>query len=317
MKKFVKYLSFVFLAAGMICTPALSEASQVSPNDHRCTRQMFYGRTDGDCFETTEKTPVRVNAGSVSADKNSPAFYVDFTDQGAQKEIYCHQFDWTAWDTTALMVNHCEISNGFKFAVQPYGTATKHPEMIAAALDISGDQIDNDGFDIAHGVYGANGRPFIVGRDGAFRTCASFAAANVSGSDDFHFGFREPHDDAAAGTAQAVNVNAAYASLRDYVSLGWNGTDALQNVDIETDLATVESVTDTGTDIADGQTMVFCVLVSAAGVVTYLIDAGTPTTVASYTFTDGSSVYPYFYLTQANADQTGVFSVYYWFASFD
>ena len=136
-------------------------------------------------------------------------------------------------------------------------TATANmPDMDASSLDIAGDQADDEGIDIFGGMYGASGRPFVIGDDPAFQFCATTAMADADGSDDFHVGFRlvQPPTD-------------VFDDLTDFATIGYvadEGTTAA--ITIETDAAGSGTTTTDTTQSNSTSAIKLCVLVSAAGV---------------------------------------------------
>ncbi len=161
----------------------------------------------------------------------------------------------------------------------------------ASGLDVSLDQTDDDGVEICGGILASSKLAFIVGTDPAFYAKMEFNIADVSGTDDCAFGFRK--------------VEAYQANIDDYDEMA-----ALNvisgNITIETILnAGATTSTDTTNNWADGETHELEVRVSAAGVVTYKIDEGTPATVAEFTFDDGEVIVPFFYFLHSS-DVAGV-----------
>lgn len=170
----------------------------------------------------------------------------------------------------------------------PSNEATANtPDMDASSLDLAGDHADNEGGELFGGMYGASGRPFVVGDDPAFAFCASVAIADVSGTDSFLIGFRE---------AEAHNE-----TVDDYQELAAIGPES-GNIQINTiDNNAATSTTDTTDNYADAAAAVeYCVFVSDTGVVTYTIDDSAPTTTAAFTFEDGLAVVPFISYLQAS-----------------
>jgi len=166
------------------------------------------------------------------------------------------------------------------------------PVQVANGLDIGMDQTDNDGVELCPGILAGTKGMFIVGTDEAFYAKMRFTIADVSGTDDCAFGFRK--------------VEAYQANIDDYDEMA-----ALNvisgNVTIETILnAGTTTVTDTTEDWADAAEHELEVRVSAAGVVTYKIDEGTPATVAAFTFDDAEVVVPFLYFLQATTSPGAV-----------
>ena len=156
-------------------------------------------------------------------------------------------------------------------------------------LIISMDLTDNEGVELQLGVMGASSKVFVIGTDPAFYTCATVEIADVSGTDDFHVGFRRPE-----------TINATHDDYLDLASIGISTAANPAAIAIDTidgNAATVS--TDTTDTMADGDSDKFCVYVSAAGVVTYTVDDAAPTTTAAVTLTDGEPYIPYIYYLHA------------------
>jgi len=230
--------------------------------------------------------------------------------------------DYNAYDTTdqvAAVAATGAVASGVAEAVNvlhgkaarlayaAMGTQTiTAPVIVADGLNIGMDQTDDDGVELWSHQHPADGLPFIIGSDAAFYFLCKFSIADVSGTDDFHIGFR-----------RAGAMNATFDNYLDLASLGCEAADG--TVDIVTIKNNGASgVTDTGDTILDGVAYQFKILVSAAGVVTYQHDiaaAGTlaaPTTTAAFTFDDGDCVVPFVHMLQANAAQTGVLAIHKW-----
>lgn len=182
------------------------------------------------------------------------------------------------------------FGHGMKLAYNPIVVQTIAPDMDAASLDIGGDQVADDGLELAGGIYGASGRPFIPGNDPGFQFCVEVTIADVSGTDEFRMGFR-----------RAESFNATFNSYDDYVSVGCISG----NFTIETEEAGGgETTTDTTDDCADTVEHALCTKVSDAGVVTYTIDGQAPTITAAITLTLGEPVIPFLHMLQ-HTDLTG------------
>jgi hypothetical protein len=165
------------------------------------------------------------------------------------------------------------------------------PDMDAASLDIAGDQANDEGIEIFGGMYGASGRPFIVGDDPAFEFCATTAMADADGSDDFHVGFRG-----------VEAPNDVFDDYTDVASIGYvadEGTTAA--ITIETIVSGAGTVTTDTTMSNSTSAIELCVFVGDTGVVTYTVDGEAPTTTASLTLADGLAVVPFVHLLQQAA----------------
>jgi hypothetical protein len=162
------------------------------------------------------------------------------------------------------------------------------PAIVANGLDIGGDQVADEGFEIVTHMLGAQGVPFVIGLDPGFYLKVKLKIADVSGTDELLVGFR-----------RAENVAAAYTSYLDYAALGWNTSanpallKQLTGND-DTDVAT--SLTNT---VADARAITFEVKVSATGAVTFRHDAVTagtlaaPTGAVAFSFDNGDPVVPF------------------------
>jgi hypothetical protein len=172
------------------------------------------------------------------------------------------------------------------------------PLRTATGLNVSHDQTEDDGIEYTNGIaIGAAKRVFTIGTDKAFFFRLKFTIANVSGTDGCAMGFRK-----------AEAFQAAIGSYDEMASLN------VISGDIKTDniINTVETITDTTDNWADGETHTLQVNVSGAGVVTFLIDGAAPTVTAAFTFDDGEVVIPFFYFIQAAAPVAGVVNLLEW-----
>lgn len=172
------------------------------------------------------------------------------------------------------------------------------PTITASGLDMgSMDQTANDGLELNHGILSSQIPSFIVGTDAAFFLRARFSIADVSGTDDCAIGFRK--------------VEANQANVDDYADMAVLNVIS-GNINIETIVGgAATTTTDTTDNWADGETHELEVRVSAAGVVTYLIDGAAPTTTAAYTFTDALNVMPFFYFLE-DTDIAGAVPLMVW-----
>lgn len=226
----------------------------------------------------------------------SPAVFDSFA-EGASKGLHLIKLDGTAFDGATGIYNLAYTSLGRSFLVSALGAGqTASPAMVAAGLDISGDDADNEGYFIEGGRLGASGRPFIIGTDPAFKGCWTVNIADVSITDDFHVGFMRP---------QTTETN--FDDFDDLASIGINASAATAAIKLETilnDGATTS--TDTTDTWADGASKTLCVLVSAAGVVTYTNGGIAPTVTAAFTFDDGDPVVPFLWFIHSSAAAIGV-----------
>lgn len=171
--------------------------------------------------------------------------------------------------------------NAFEYAALGTQTITA-PSKTAVGLDIGMDQTDNDGVEITHGILTRGKHAYTVGTDGAFFFRVKFKIEDVSGSDQCGIGFR---------LNQAYQ--AAFASYTDKAFIGSVSGDIKLNTLLNNAGGVV---TDTTQDWADGETHTLQVNVSAAGVVTYLIDDAAPTVTAAFTFDNGDVIEPFMWM---------------------
>lgn len=172
------------------------------------------------------------------------------------------------------------------------------PTVSALGLDLgSMDQTADDGLELNHGVLSSQIPSFTVGADAAFFLRARFSIADVSGTDDCAVGFRK--------------VEANQANIDDYDEMAVLNVIS-GNITIETILAgAATTATDTTDNWADTETHELRINVSAAGVVTYLIDGVAPTATAAFTFADAENVMPFFFFLQ-NTDIAGAVPLMVW-----
>lgn len=172
------------------------------------------------------------------------------------------------------------------------------PVITADGLDMgSMDATADDGLELNHGILSSQVPSFIIGTDAAFFLRVRFSIVDVSGTDDCAIGFRK--------------VEANQANIDDYADMA-----ALNVISGDIKIETIvggaaTTTTDTTDNWADLATHELQVNVSAAGVVTYLIDGSAPTTTAAFTFTDALNVMPFFYFLQ-NTDISGAVPIMVW-----
>lgn len=220
-----------------------------------------------------------------------PHVYVDCKGMDTVDQLIAIQSDGTAFDGTGDVLNYLYMPGGVIFGCEAIATQTIVPDIVANGLDIAGDQTANDGYELWTNFLGATGVPFVVGRDPAFYARCKFQMSDVSGTDDFQFGFR-----------RAEICRPAFDDYLDAFTLGCNTAAdpmAIKIATIVNNAATVE--TDTTDTLADATEVDFKVLVSAAGVVTYTINGAAPTATAAVTIDDGDPVIPFIRFLQDTA----------------
>jgi hypothetical protein len=159
------------------------------------------------------------------------------------------------------------------------------PRMGTSGLLVSLDLTDNEGAEYNWGTRANSKHAYTIGTSPAFFLEWRFTLADVTGCDPVYIGFRK----------QEAN-NGTFASYTDFAAIGVNETANSALITISTRLNS-GAVTNTNTTNAwtDGQTHTLRVNVSAAGVVTYLIDGVAPTVTAAFTFDSTDVVMPFFH----------------------
>ena len=182
------------------------------------------------------------------------------------------------------------VSGGDIYKVHVKGTQTLlGPTHSASGLDVSLDQTDNDGVEIAFGGITALGKhAFTVDTDEDFFARLKFSIADVSGTDDCAFGFRKAEAFQAAidNYDEMAALNVISGNITRETILNNNATVAV----------------DTGLNWADGETHTLEVRIVKGGKarfyvdgVDYTADAG-----AAFTFDSGEVVVPFFYFLHAS-----------------
>jgi hypothetical protein len=196
--------------------------------------------------------------------------------------------DGTAADVQAMLFPR----TGFEYCNLGAGQTILVPQIVATGLDVSLDAADNDGLEITQGITARSRSAFVVGTDGAFFAKCKFIITDVSDTDDCAFGFRK--------------CEAYQANIDDYDEMACLNVIS-GDITIETILnAGATDSTDTTDDWADGEEHTLEVYVSHAGVVTFKIDGEAPSTIAAFTFDDGETVVPFFYMLHAASSTAGV-----------
>lgn len=261
-----------------------SASSEVLPdNDATALDVGAAGATAMLRFDTTNSEEKIIERAAMY---RSPAVFETFG-VGDGLGIATLQLDGTPFDGATGIHNIAYFDNGNALVYASLGAGqTLDIDMDATGLDVAGDQTADEGYEIRGGVLGASGRPFVVGQDAAFQFCASVTITDVSGTDEFHIGFRRPE-----------TINAAYDNYLDLVSIGIVTAADPALIQIETIDDNAATVTTSTTDtVADGVNKRYCILVSAAGAVTYTNDGNPPTATAAVTIDSGDPMIPFIYL---------------------
>ncbi len=176
------------------------------------------------------------------------------------------------------------------------------------------DNLSGDGIEFAQGILGISESPyaFKIGTDPAFQLSVKFGIPDVTDHTVCAVGFRTAQAYGDAIVSQATLATAYGGTTNEY---------ALLNVD-NGDIKTLTEATGAGitaTDTTDNwaadAVKTLTVKVSAAGVVTFLIDGAAPTTnTNTLTFATDSYVIPCFILAQdatAAADTPPILATWY------
>jgi hypothetical protein len=184
------------------------------------------------------------------------------------------------------------------------GTAqTILPVIDSVGLDIGGDQVNAEAYEMWGGTLGASGRPAVIGVDPAFYFCVTIQVADVSGLAKLHTGWR---------TATQTQAAAAVTTYLNYATIGINGTANPNTIYVMTGNDDTDVSTDTTNTVADGESHVYCTGVSAAGAAFTSLDGAAPTaTIPAFTFDDGDSVIPFVMAVQS-ADLSGAVDIQEW-----
>lgn len=175
------------------------------------------------------------------------------------------------------------------------------PVMDSIGLDIGGDQVNGEAYEMFAGVLGASGRPAVVGVDPAFYFCATIEVADASGAADLHVGWR----------SATQTQTATLTTYLNYATIGLEGTSNPNTIQIMTGNDDTDVTTDTTDTWADAASKKLCANVSGAGAVTYTINGSAPTATASFTFDDGDSLIPFIHFGHGG-DVAGAVDVTLW-----
>jgi hypothetical protein len=270
---------FLFVLAALAVS-SVGQSAQVDPALYKATGATghFYGRTDGLFQENTSK-------GLVTIENGYPARlvgvgYDETFAYGVSKGLASGT--WAAWataSTTAGTVNMLDFGSGLRLMQVSLASGSAAPTMTASGLEINAGATNTYGVELVGGILGASGRPFVVGRDPAFKFCAKAYTTTVAGHTYFYAGFRKSEP-----------FQATYTSYATYAQIGHKAGTIYTNTESAGGGNTETSGVDT---ISDATTHTFCALVSSAGVTTFTVDGTAPATTQAYTFPSGASIVPY------------------------
>lgn len=159
------------------------------------------------------------------------------------------------------------------------------PDMDANGLLASLDLMVAEGVEYNFGAARLNSRhAFTIGTSPAFFFQLRFRINDMDGADPYIFGFRKSEAN-----------NATWENYTDFAAIGMNAVTTATQIVTATELNSGGTTITNTTDLwgGDGTTNTLTVLVSAAGVVTYLINGAAPTVPAAFTFDNGDVVVPF------------------------
>lgn len=235
--------------------------------------------------------------------------FSDYAAAGAGKTIRSTSGAGVLATGTAGDFNVAEFTTGQKIGYYINGTQTLVALVDATGyVDISGDQTDNDGYELIGNQYPVSGAPIVVGESGAFFMTIGINFALANGTDDLFIGFRR-------------RENVAQAAMLDYNTYFGLGNDTAASpmaLKVREELnAAAGASTDTTDTQADAVDLFVKVLVSATGVATVqhgdsIATLAAPTATSAFTFDTGDPVVPIVRFLQATAAQTGVVKLLHW-----
>ncbi len=159
------------------------------------------------------------------------------------------------------------------------------PRCDANGLLVSLDQGVGEGAEYNWGAARNNSRhAFTIGTSAAFFFELQFRINDMDGAEPYIFGFRRVEAN-----------NAVWNAYTDFASMGMIASSSVVNIVLATELNSAgTTITDT-TDAWGGDTTTntLTVLVSGAGVVTYLVNGVAPSATAAFTFDNADIIVPY------------------------
>ncbi len=299
MRQFARVLSF---AAVALVAPLVQAAkTQVDQDAFKAAGKTgyVYGRSDGVFQEQNSKAPYILENGTPSKAAGF-GYYESFT-PGEYAAVPSALMTLLG---VAQGANAQELDIGYfgahAFIFAQSTAQTVLPVMDTVGLDISGDQVSAEAYEVFAGVLGTSGRPAVIGKDPAFYFCATFTVADASGASDLHIGWR---------TWKETQVK-LITSYLNYATIGIEGTANPNTIYTMTGNDGTDANTDTALTWADGVSKRLCALVSGAGVFSATVD-GVAVTTAAFSFDDGDSVIPFIAVEQS-ADLSGAVDLTLW-----
>lgn len=293
----------LLVAAAVVIAPSISFAAntQASPSAFKAAGKTghVYGRSDGVFQEENTKAPYIIENGTAA--KEAGFGYLESFTPGVYADVP------SALLTIGGLVQSAaaqQLNIGYfgphAFIFGQSTAQTILPVMDAVGLDISGDQVSAEAYEMFAGILGASGRPAVVGYDPAFYLCVTATIADASGASDFHVGWR-------SATETQVKLITSYSN---YATVGIEGTANPNTIFTMTGNDGTDANTDTTLTWADGASKKLCSLVSGAGVFSATVDGATVTT-AAFSFDDGDSLIP-FVAFEHGADVAGAVDITEW-----
>lgn len=235
---------------------------------------------------------LRMNAGATApswSDDLESVVVEDFAALDTTDQVAIVLPSGLAADGATGVMNHLYSPGGKVYCIASLGAGqTAFPSIVANGLDIGGDQVADEGWEIWSHFAGATGKPFIVGKSPAFYFTCTIEVADADGIDHLMVGFRRagPH-------------LATMGDIQDYASFGVSTAADPMAIKLLTGLNGTDTNTDTTQTAAEATAIQFKVLVSAAGIVTFQHDIAVPGTLAApsatvaLTLDNGDPVIPF------------------------
>ncbi len=226
--------------------------------------------------------------------------------EGAAKGLSILQTDGTAMTTTANEFNWIQYAGQRILHSPTVSGGTSTPTALASGIDLTAGNTTDDDFDefFMGGVLGASGRPFVVGKDPAFFTCATIQMEDGADAELFAVGFQAPGSSGVTAVPQSATIGTHinYALYGQYDSAATCTTAC--PFYLLTGIGGTDVATDTTEVTADATDYELCVYVSGTGVTTYTKNGSAPTATAAATMADGVQLVPYIVVKQNGTDDT-------------
>ncbi len=264
-------------ASGGNLVSAVSNITQAS----QATGDLIYKATASTLARLgigTAGQVLRVNAGATApswSDDLENFVVEDFAALDTTDQVAVILPSGAAASGATGVMHHLYSPGGKVYCIASLGAGqTLFPAIVANGLDIGGDQVADEGWEIWSHFAGASGKPFIVGKSPAFYFECTLELDDADGIDHLMVGFRRagPH-------------LATFTDIQDYSTFGVSTAADPAALKLLTGLNGTDTNTDTTQTFTEATAIRFRVNVSAAGVVTFLHDIVTPNTLAAPTVT--------------------------------